>query len=176
MAELLVALGPHLEHGYELVQQVRPKLSERLSKDLSVEPHEHDTSQEEDENTLLDVTFTFTLLHDVDHLLHENLELGLELIILARENQECNSLHGVAPPDGNDIALLKYTGCCVPFLHLLIEHLVWLAVNEIFHYLLPLLKVEHRHLEEVVEVEQLDHIFAVGLDKVRIDLVRLLDN
>lgn len=156
---------------------MRPKLPQLLGECLEVQSNEHDTCQEEEEQSLLDVSFVVVLLplfEDFDHLLEERVKLAEELIIIAGENEEGNSFHGVALLDNHRVVVHEEAALEIPFLHLLFENFVRLSIDEVLHYLLPLPHVEHTRLEEVLVVEQLDDVLPVWFDEAWVDRMRLL--
>mmetsp|Transcript_17212 Transcript_17212/g.28987 ORF Transcript_17212/g.28987 Transcript_17212/m.28987 type:complete len:506 (-) Transcript_17212:284-1801(-) len=173
LVERLLVLD--LEDADEFVEQVRPELAEGLGERDEVEADEEDPGEEEEEEALLDVALLLLLEH-LDHLLHEQVQLPLEVVVVAREDQEGDALHRVAPLGDDGVVGDKEAALRVPLLHLLLEDLVGLAVDEVLHDLLPLLEVEDAGLEEGVHVEELDDLAAVGLDQAGVDLVRLLDH
>ena len=158
---------------------MRPQLPELLCEGLEVQSDEHDTSQEEEEESLLDVASVVVLLpllEHFDHLLEERVKLAEEFVIVAREDQERDSLHGVAFLHNHSIVVDEEAALEIPFLHLLFEDLIRLSIDEVLHDLLPLPHIEHARLEEVFVVEKLDDVLPVRLDEARVHGVGLFNN
>ena len=143
---------------------MRPQLSESLSQGLGVESHKHDPSKEEDEDPLLGL---ITSLFDaVYHLLHQEVQLVDELVISAAEDQESDPLHGIASLDGQVSCCGQEASLIVPFGHLLLEHVLWSSIYEVPEDLTPLFQVDHRHLEEVIHIEQLQNVILIRLNQI----------
>lgn len=158
---------------------MRPQLPELLSEGLEVQSDEHDTCQEEEEEPLLDVSSVVVLLpllEHFDHLLEERVKLAEELVIVAREYEESDSLHGVAFLNNYSIIVDEEAALEIPFLHLLFEDFIRLSIDEVLHDLLPLPHIEHTRLEEVLVVEKFDDVLPVWLDEAGVDRVGLFNN
>ena len=96
----------------------------------------------------------------------------LKLIIVTAENNECDPLHGVTLLKNDSVVICKQASLDVPFLHQIFKYLIWLAVDDILHDLLPVLHVEHAELEECVNIEKRDNVVSVWLDQAGVNRMR----
>lgn len=152
-----------------------PKFSQGFCEGLEVQSDQENSSEEEQEESLFDIT-PLLLLENLNHFFHELIQLVLKVIVVTGEYQESNSLHSVAFLSDNSIVVREQSSLEIPFLHLLFKDFIWLGVNEVLHNLLPLLEVQHAHREEGVKVEKINNFSPVWLDETWVDLVRLFDN
>jgi len=156
---------------------VWPQLSQSLSQGIEVQSHQHDSRQKEEEEPLLDITFG-SLLEDFNHFLQQLIELTQEIIIGARENEEGNSLHRITLGDKYSIRIREETSLHVPLFHLQFKHFFGFTINEILDDFLPLLRIDHTCLEELIIAEKVNDLFSVrsSYSIISIDLMRPFNN
>jgi hypothetical protein len=142
---------------------------------LEVQSDQHDSSQEKEEEPLLDILLVLLFMYFY-HLLHQLIELVLEVIVFTAEDQESDSLHCIALLGNDLIHICENTALEIPFLHLFFKDFIWLSIDEVFHDFLPLVEVDHSLLEESIDIEKVDYLSSVRLDQISINMMAVFND
>lgn len=140
---------------------------------LGVLLDESDSYEEEQEDPLFDFILHVDTLPSEwivapqagDYLL---VQLDVELIFdLAREDEEGNPLDGVAPLVGEEASAIEEAHLLVPPINLALDHILQALLGQhVLDDALPLAKVEHGHLEEVIVVEDVLHYLLIWREQL----------